>query len=230
MKRTVKRLKSTKAAIEDLKPLLSLDLPLTEATRRFQAAYIKKQLARARQHDRRCRASGAAPRQPLSKNAAALACPRASAEDRRAPQEGGEKENRHEESISEEESSQEDHEKEDRSQDGSKEIGDRETHAEVDEADNEKEGHQEDGQEENICRESGSQATVTHRAKLRGVTMVIKSLIADPGVRKRFFRDRVAAPTEWVVMIWASGLWSERSKARRSHRPNAVSSRLMLRA
>ena len=48
MKRTVKRLKSTKAAIEDLKPLLSLDLPLPEATRRFQAAYIKKQLARAR--------------------------------------------------------------------------------------------------------------------------------------------------------------------------------------
>ena len=48
MKRTVKRRKSTKAAIEDLKPLLSLDLPLSEATRRFQAAYIKKQLARAR--------------------------------------------------------------------------------------------------------------------------------------------------------------------------------------
>jgi DNA-binding NtrC family response regulator len=47
MKRTVKRRKSTKA-IEDLKPLLSLDLPLTEATRRFQAAYIKKQIARAR--------------------------------------------------------------------------------------------------------------------------------------------------------------------------------------
>ena len=48
MKRTGKRRKSTKAAIEDLKPLLSLDLPLSEATRRFQAAYIKKQLARAR--------------------------------------------------------------------------------------------------------------------------------------------------------------------------------------
>ncbi len=48
MKRTVKRRKSTKAAIEDLKPLLSLDLPLPEATRRFQAAYIKKQIARAR--------------------------------------------------------------------------------------------------------------------------------------------------------------------------------------
>ena len=47
MKRTVKRRKSTKAAIEDLKPLLSLDLPLPEATRRFQAAYIKKQIARA---------------------------------------------------------------------------------------------------------------------------------------------------------------------------------------
>lgn len=47
MKRTVKRRKSTKAAIEDLKPLLSLELPLTEATRRFQAAYIKKQIARA---------------------------------------------------------------------------------------------------------------------------------------------------------------------------------------
>jgi DNA-binding NtrC family response regulator len=48
MKRTVKRRKSTKAAIEDLKPLLSLDLPLSEATRRFEAAYIKKQIARAR--------------------------------------------------------------------------------------------------------------------------------------------------------------------------------------
>ena len=48
MKRTVKRLKSAKAAIDDLKPLLSLDLPLPEATRRFQAAYIKKQIARAR--------------------------------------------------------------------------------------------------------------------------------------------------------------------------------------
>ena len=48
MKRTRKRPKSTKAAIENLKPLLSLDLPLSEATRRFQAAYIKKQLARAR--------------------------------------------------------------------------------------------------------------------------------------------------------------------------------------
>ena len=48
MKRTVKRLKSSKAAIEDLKPLLSLDLPLSEATRRFQTAYIKKQLARTR--------------------------------------------------------------------------------------------------------------------------------------------------------------------------------------
>ena len=47
-KRTVKRRKSTKAAIENLKPLLSLDLPLPEATRRFQAAYIKKQIARAR--------------------------------------------------------------------------------------------------------------------------------------------------------------------------------------
>jgi hypothetical protein len=45
----------------------------------------------------------------------------------------------------------------------------------------------------------------THRAKLRGVTMVIKSLIADPSVRKRSFRDRVAAPTEWVVWIWTSG-------------------------
>ncbi len=48
MKRTVKRRKSTKGAFEDLKPLLSLDLPLAEATRRFQAAYIKKQIARAR--------------------------------------------------------------------------------------------------------------------------------------------------------------------------------------
>jgi hypothetical protein len=48
MKRSVKRPKSTKAAIEDLKQLLSLDLPLPEATRRFQAAYIKKQIARAR--------------------------------------------------------------------------------------------------------------------------------------------------------------------------------------
>ena len=48
MKRTGKKRKSTKAAIENLKPLLSLDLPLPEATRRFQAAYIKKQLARAR--------------------------------------------------------------------------------------------------------------------------------------------------------------------------------------
>ena len=48
MKRTVKRLKFAKAAIDDLKPLLSLDLPLPEATRRFQAAYIKKQIARAR--------------------------------------------------------------------------------------------------------------------------------------------------------------------------------------
>ena len=48
MKRTVKRLKSAKAAIDDLKPLLSLDLPLPEATRRFQAAYIKKQIALAR--------------------------------------------------------------------------------------------------------------------------------------------------------------------------------------
>ena len=48
-KRTVKRRKSTKkAAIDNLKPLLSLDLPLPEATRRFQAAYIKKQIARAR--------------------------------------------------------------------------------------------------------------------------------------------------------------------------------------
>ena len=47
-KRTVKRRKSAKAAIENLKPLLSLDLPLPEATRRFQAAYIKKQIARAR--------------------------------------------------------------------------------------------------------------------------------------------------------------------------------------
>ena len=34
--------------MEDLKPLLSLDLPLPEATRRFQAAYIKEQIARAR--------------------------------------------------------------------------------------------------------------------------------------------------------------------------------------
>jgi DNA-binding NtrC family response regulator len=48
MKRTVKRRKSTKAASEDLKTLLSLDLPLPEATRRFQVAYIKKQIARAR--------------------------------------------------------------------------------------------------------------------------------------------------------------------------------------
>jgi hypothetical protein len=48
MKRTVKRRKSTKAAIEDLRPLLSLDLPLTEATRRFQVAYIKKHIARTR--------------------------------------------------------------------------------------------------------------------------------------------------------------------------------------
>ena len=47
MKRTVKRQKSTKATTEDLKPLVSLDLPLPEATRRFQAAYIKKQIARA---------------------------------------------------------------------------------------------------------------------------------------------------------------------------------------
>ena len=45
MKRTVKR---RKAVIEDLKPLLSLNLPLPEATRRFQVAYIKKQIARAR--------------------------------------------------------------------------------------------------------------------------------------------------------------------------------------
>ena len=103
-------------------------------------------------------------------------------------------ENLHEESLSgdeKEESGQEDQEKEDRSQDVSKEVGDRETRAEVDEADNEKEGRQ----EENICRESGPQATVSHRAKLRGMTLVIKSLIPDPSVRKRSFRDRVAAPT-----------------------------------
>ena len=103
-------------------------------------------------------------------------------------------ENRHEESLSgdeKEESGQEDHEREYRTQDGSKEVGDRETRAEVDEADNEKEGRH----EENICRESGPQAPVSHGAKLRGMTMVIKSLVADPSVRKRSFRDRVAAPT-----------------------------------
>lgn len=44
-KRTGKR---RNAAIEDLNPLLSLDLPLQEATRRFQVAYIKKQIARER--------------------------------------------------------------------------------------------------------------------------------------------------------------------------------------
>jgi len=95
MKRTVKRPKSTKAAIEDLKPLLSLDLPLPEATRRFQAAYIKKQLARARGN-----MTDAAERLGLHranlyrKVQAALACPRASDEDRRASQEGGDRETR----------------------------------------------------------------------------------------------------------------------------------------
>ena len=45
MKRTVKR---RKARSDDLRSILSLDLRLPEATRRFQTAYIKKQIARAK--------------------------------------------------------------------------------------------------------------------------------------------------------------------------------------
>ena len=184
MKRTVKRLKSTKAASEDLKPLLSLDLSLPEATRRFQAAYIKKQLARARGN-----MTDAAERLGLHRANLYRKMHQLSHDPERATKTGAPR----------------------------KKAASLESRAKVDEAGNEKEGNQDDGQEENTCRESGWQATVTHRAKLRGVTMVIKSSIADPDVLKRFFRYRVAAPAEWVVTIWANGLRSERSKAR-SHR------------
>ena len=48
MKRSVKRQKPTKPANEDLNPLLSPDLPTTDATPRLQAAHIKIQHSHAR--------------------------------------------------------------------------------------------------------------------------------------------------------------------------------------